>query len=85
MNELIQKAWKVVNSCQTHKQARKAIRYLELLAEAYPEIDVSPMRKELKTLFDLKDEGFVRIYFDASGNERARIDVSGNVILGRPK
>ncbi len=24
-------------------------------AEAYPEIDVSPMRKELKTLFDLKE------------------------------
>ena len=54
-DNLIQKAWKLVNSCQTHKQARGAIRYLELLAEAYPEIDVSPMRKELKTLFDLKE------------------------------
>ena len=55
MNELIQKAWKVVNSCQTHTQARAALRYLELLAERHPEIDVSPLRKELKTLFDLKE------------------------------
>jgi len=55
MSDIVQKAWRLVDSCQTHKQARGAIRYLELLAEAYPEIDVSPMRKELKTLFDLKE------------------------------
>jgi len=55
MNELIQKAWKVVNSCQTHTQARAALRYLELLADKHPELDVSPLRKELKTLFDLKE------------------------------
>lgn len=55
MNELIQKAWKVVNSCQTHTQARAALRYLELLADKHPELDVSPLRKELKTLFDIKE------------------------------
>lgn len=54
-DNITKKAWRLVNSCQTHKQARGAIRYLELLAEAYPEIDVSPIRKELKTLFDLKE------------------------------
>ena len=55
MNELIQKAWKVVNSCQTHTQARAALRYLELLAERHPEADVTPLMKELKTLFDIKE------------------------------
>jgi hypothetical protein len=55
MNELIQKAWKVVNSCQTHTQAHAAMRYLELLAERHPEADVIPLMKELKTLFELKD------------------------------
>lgn len=55
MNELIQKAWKVVNSCQTHTQAHAAMRYLELLAERHPEADVTPLMKELKTLFDLKE------------------------------
>ena len=54
-DNIVAKAWRLVDSCQTNKQARGAIRYLELLAEAYPEIDVSPMRKELKTLFDLKE------------------------------
>ena len=54
MSDLIQKAWRVINSCQTHKQARGALRYLELLAEAYPDVDVSPLRKELQNLFDLR-------------------------------
>lgn len=53
MNELINKAWKVINSCQTHKQARGALRYLELLADQHPDIDVLPLRRELVTLFDL--------------------------------
>lgn len=55
MNELMAKAWRLVNSCETPKQARGAIKYLELLAAAYPEIDVSPLRKELVTLFELKE------------------------------
>lgn len=54
-DNIIAKAWRLVDSCQTNKQARGAIKYLELLAEAYPEIDVSPMRKELQTLFDFKE------------------------------
>ena len=53
MNDLIQKAWKVINSCQTHKQARGALRYLELLADQHPDLDVLPLRRELVTLFDL--------------------------------
>ena len=53
MSELIQKAWRVINSCQTHKQARGALRYLELLADQHPDIDVLPLRRELVTLFDL--------------------------------
>lgn len=53
MSELIQKAWRVINSCQTHKQARGALRYLELLADQHPNIDVLPLRRELVTLFDL--------------------------------
>jgi hypothetical protein len=53
MNELINKAWRVINSCQTHKQARGALRYLELLADQHPNIDVLPLRRELVTLFDL--------------------------------
>jgi hypothetical protein len=53
MNELINKAWRVINSCQTPKQARGALRYLELLADQHPNIDVLPLRRELVTLFDL--------------------------------
>ena len=54
MNELITKAWRVINSCETHKQARGALRYLDLLAEAHPDVDVSPLRRELVTLFEFK-------------------------------
>lgn len=54
MNELITKAWRVINSCETHKQARGALRYLDLLAEAHPTVDVSPLRRELITLFEFK-------------------------------
>jgi hypothetical protein len=53
MNELIAKAWKVINSCQTPRQARGALRYLELLAARHPDLDVLPLRRELVTLFDL--------------------------------
>jgi hypothetical protein len=53
MSELVQKAWRVINSCQTPKQARGALRYLELLADQHPNIDVLPLRRELVTLFDL--------------------------------
>jgi hypothetical protein len=54
MSELIKKAWAVINSCETHKQARGALRYLDLLAEAHPDVDVSPLRHELITLFEFK-------------------------------
>jgi hypothetical protein len=53
MNDLISKAWRVINSCQTHRQARGAIRYLELLAERHPDLDVTPLQREIRTLFDL--------------------------------
>jgi len=53
MSELVQKAWRVINSCQTPKQARGALRYLELLADQHPDIDVLPLRKEIFTLFEL--------------------------------
>ncbi len=53
MNELIAKAWKVINSCQTPRQARGALRYLELLADRHPDLDVLPLKRELVTLFDL--------------------------------
>jgi hypothetical protein len=48
------KAWKVVNSCETASHAEIALRYLALLGEAYPEIDITPLQRELKTLFDLR-------------------------------
>lgn len=53
MNELIAKAWKVINSCQTPRQARGALRYLELLADRHPDLDVLPLKRELQALFDL--------------------------------
>lgn len=52
LNELIKKAWAVINSCETPKQARGAIRYLDLLAEQHPELDLSPLRRELNLLFE---------------------------------
>lgn len=55
MNELLKKAWAVINSCESPNQAQIALRYLELLAEAYPEVDVSPLRKELIQLFDMRE------------------------------
>jgi hypothetical protein len=55
MNELLKKAWAVINSCESPNQAQIALRYLELLAEAYPEVDVSPLRKELLQLFDMRE------------------------------
>jgi hypothetical protein len=53
MSELIQKAWKVINSCQTPRQARGALRYLDLLAIQHPDLDVLPLKRELQTLFEL--------------------------------
>lgn len=54
MSELLKKAWAVINSCESPGQARIAMRYLDLLAEAYPEVDISPLRKELQNLFELR-------------------------------
>lgn len=56
MSELIKKAWAVINSCESPNQAKIAMRYLELLAEAYPDLDVSALRKELRQLFDIKED-----------------------------
>lgn len=56
MSELIKKAWAVINSCESPNQAQIAMRYLELLAEAYPDLDVSALRKELRQLFDIKED-----------------------------
>ena len=53
MNDLLTKAWRVINSCETPKQARGAMRYLELLAERYPDLDVSALRRELRILFEI--------------------------------
>ena len=53
MNDLLKKAWRLVNSCETPRHAHSAMRYLDLLSKAYPDIDVSQLRKELATLFDL--------------------------------
>lgn len=55
MSELIKKAWAVINSCESPNQAQIAMRYLELLAEAYPDLDVSALRKELRQLFDMQE------------------------------
>ena len=53
MNDLIAKAWRVINSCQTPRQAKGALVYLDLLADRYPDLDVSPLRRELQTLFEI--------------------------------
>lgn len=55
---LIQKAWKVINSCETHKHAQGAIKYLDLLGDTYPDLDLKPLRDELAVLFDL-EEGWI--------------------------
>ena len=53
MNELIEKAWRVINSCQTPRQAKGAMVYLDLLEDRYPDLDVSAMRRELRMLFEI--------------------------------
>ncbi len=53
MTEMMTKAWKVIHSCETPKQARGAMKYLTLLASQYPELDVSALQRELRILFDL--------------------------------
>jgi hypothetical protein len=53
MSELISKAWRVINSCQTPRQAKGAMVYLNLLEDRYPNIDVSAMRRELRVLFEI--------------------------------
>ena len=46
------KAWRVVHSCKTPEQARLAMIYIDLMGEQYPQMDILPMKNELKTLFD---------------------------------
>ncbi len=50
---MINKAWRVINSCQTPRQARGALVYLDLLEDRYPDLDVSAMRRELRMLFEI--------------------------------
>jgi len=50
---MLAKAWRVINSCQTPRQARGALVYLDLLEDRYPDLDVSPLRRELQTLFEI--------------------------------
>jgi hypothetical protein len=50
---MLAKAWRVINSCQTPRQARGAMVYLDLLEDRYPDIDVSAMRRELRILFEI--------------------------------
>lgn len=50
---MIDKAWKVVFSCNTVEHARTAMRYLDLMAERHPELDIGTIKRELVTLFDL--------------------------------
>ena len=52
MNDLLAKAWRVINSCQTPRQARGAMIYLDLMAEQYPQMDILPLKRELELLFD---------------------------------
>ena len=46
------KAWRVVHSCKTPEQARLAMIYIDLMGEQYPQMDILPMKNELRTLFD---------------------------------
>jgi len=50
---MILKAWRVINSCQTPRQARGAMIYLDLLEDRYPDLDVSHLRRELRILFEI--------------------------------
>ena len=51
--EMVLKAWRVINSCQTPRQARGAMIYLDLLEDRYPDLDVSHLRRELRVLFEI--------------------------------
>ena len=51
--DMILKAWRVINSCQTPRQARGAMIYLDLLEDRYPDLDVSHLRRELRVLFEI--------------------------------
>ena len=51
--EMVIKAWRVINSCQTPRQARGAMIYLDLLEDRYPDLDVSHLRRELRVLFEI--------------------------------
>jgi hypothetical protein len=50
---MLAKAWRVINSCQTPRQARGAMIYLDLLEDRYPNLDVSHLRRELRMLFEI--------------------------------
>ena len=51
--DMILKAWRVINSCQTPRQARGAMIYLDLLEDRYPDLDISALRRELRMLFEI--------------------------------
>lgn len=50
---MLAKAWRVINSCQTPRQAKGAMVYLDLLEDRYPDLDVSHLRRELRILFEI--------------------------------
>lgn len=49
--KIIEKAKKVVYSCENITQAKAALRYLDLIESQYPDVEVYELRKELDTLF----------------------------------
>lgn len=51
---VIDKAWRVIYSCKTVEHADAARKYLQLVSQAHPGIDISAMVKELNTLFDME-------------------------------
>lgn len=51
MIDIIEKARRVIHSCTTTKQAKAAERYLNLVSERFPHLDIWELRKELNTLF----------------------------------
>lgn len=49
--QLTAKAFRVIYSCQTPRQAQAASRYIDLLAAQYVDVDVCALRQELNSLF----------------------------------
>lgn len=50
--KIIEKAKKVVYSCENITQAKAASRYLDLIQSQYPDVEVYELKKELDILFN---------------------------------